>query len=107
MSLEAKSDSGCKLLYILIVNLQSERQQTDHFTLLCVYVPAPEGKSCCKRTAAEIEPVTSGASACSRHKRLPTGPLSPLSHEQIQVSILNESTQECIYNHIRLTFAPL
>lgn len=46
-----------------------------HITLLCVYVPAPEGTACCKKTAAEIGPVASGVSACSRHKRLPTGPL--------------------------------
>lgn len=60
-----------------------------HITLLCVYVPAPEGKACCKKTAAEFGPVVSGVSACSRHKRLPTGLLSPL-HEETQMIISNE-----------------
>lgn len=60
-----------------------------HITLLCVYVPAPEGKACCRKTAAEFGLGVSGVSACSRHKRLPTGPPSPL-HKETQTFILNE-----------------
>lgn len=71
-----------------------------------MYVPAPEGKFCCKKTAAEIAPVVSGASACSRHKQLPTGPLSPLQ-EKIQMLILNELMKGHICNDIGLTFALL
>lgn len=48
---------------------------TSVLTELCVRVPAPEGRACCRKTVAEIVSGESGASACSRRTLLPRGPL--------------------------------
>ena len=54
-------------------------------TWLCVYVPAPAGRVCCRKTAAEIVSAESAASAYSKRTLLPTGPLSLLrKHKHTQ-----------------------
>lgn len=103
LNLQTSWDNRCICNKSFLVHRWSVR---GHTTLLCVCVPAPEGKACCRKTAAEFGPGVSGVSACSRHKRLPTGPPSPL-HKEAQKFILNEGKQRKTFSstsHLRLLF---